>query len=70
MTWLDPQYWQEGPNNGKDKILQLFNYSEVLLAAANFYKTKVLKEWCSFQVTRKRYYKYFTGKSPSEKMFQ
>ena len=48
MTWLDPQYWQEWPNNGKDKILQLINYFEVTLAAANFDKTKVLKEWCSF----------------------
>ena len=44
MTWLDPQYWQKGPNNGKDKILQLFHYFEVPLAAANFDKTKILKE--------------------------
>ena len=48
MTWLDPQYWQKGPNNGKDKILQLFHYFEVPLAAANFDKTKILKEWHSF----------------------
>ena len=43
MTRLDPQYWQEGPKNGKDKILQLINYFEVPLAAANFDKTKVLR---------------------------
>ena len=48
MTWSDPQYWQKGPNNGKDKILQLFHYFEVPLAAANFDKTKILKEWHSF----------------------
>ena len=68
MTWWDPQYWQEGPNNGKDKILQLINYFEVSLAAANFDKTKVLKEWGSFQVTCIRYYKYFTAKSLWEKI--
>ena len=33
MTWLNPQYWQEGPHNRKNKILQLFNYFEVPLAA-------------------------------------
>ena len=44
MTWLHPQYWQEGPNNGEDKMLQLINYFEVPLAAANFDKTKDLKE--------------------------
>ena len=49
-TWLDPQYWQEAPNNRKDKTLPLINYFEVPLAAANFDK-KVLKEWCSCQVT-------------------
>ena len=43
FTWLNPQYWQEEPNNGKDKILQLINCFEVPLAAANFDKTKVLK---------------------------
>ena len=44
MTWLDPQYWQEGPSNGKDKILQLFHYFEVPLSAANSDKilTKIL----------------------------
>ena len=41
----------------------MFNYHEVPIVAANFDKTKVLKEWCSFQVTRKRYYKDFTAKS-------
>ena len=70
MTWLDPQYWQEGPNNGKDKILQLINYFQVPLAAVNFDKTKVLTERRSFQVTRNRYYKDFIAKSPWEKMFQ
>ena len=44
MTWLHPQYWQEGPNNGEDKMLQLINYFEVPLAAANFDKTKDLNE--------------------------
>ena len=63
MTWLDPQYWQEGPNNRKDKILQLINYFEVLVATADFDKTKVLKERPLFQVTCKWYYKDFTAKS-------
>ena len=44
MMWLDPQYWQEGANNGKDKMLQLISYFEVPLAAADFDKTKDLKE--------------------------
>ena len=43
MKWLNPQYWQEGPNNGKNKILQLFNYFEVPLAATNSDKMKILR---------------------------
>ena len=48
----------------------MINYFDVPLAAANFDKTKVLKEWRSFQVIRNQYYKDLTAKSLWEKMLQ
>ena len=69
-TWLDPQYWTDDKNNGKDQIIKLMQEFSEPLKAAGIEKEKVLKEWKSFQITVKNLYKGQNLKTLWKNVFQ
>lgn len=50
LTWLQPQYWENDPSNGKDAITKLCQHFQIPLTAAGFDIHKVFIEWKSLQV--------------------
>ena len=69
MTWLDPQYWEDNTQNGKESIKVLCEKFKIPLQAAGFEETKVIHEWRSLQITVKSFYRNLEAPEIWNKLF-
>ena len=56
MTWLDPQFWSDERDYGKNSIINLITEFKVPLEASGFDEAKVFSEWRSAQTRIKTFY--------------
>ena len=68
MTWLDPQFWIDDRDYGKDFISTFLNEFKTPLLAAGLDERKVFSEWKALKITVNSHYKNVDASKVWEKM--